>query len=124
MTINKVMTTESNLNARTGKPKISSRGGARANAGRPKGSTDKVTIAGLLAAIENATGLPYVDLLAADFTQARSNDQHLAQKYHNLILNKVSATLASVEVNETVDAVAARQQAFADALAALTRVNK
>ena len=112
-----------NINPRTGKPKISSRGGARPNSGRPKGSTDKVTIAGLLTAIENANGLPYVDLLAQDFTQARNNDQHLAQKYHNLILNKVSASLTAVEVTDSQEAIDTKRAAFADALAALTGIN-
>ena len=62
-----------------------------------------------------------MELLAEDFVNARATDQHLAQKYHNLILNKVSATLASVEVTENVDAVEAKRQAFAAALVHLTQ---
>ena len=94
-------------------------GGARANAGRPKGSTDKVTIAGLLGAIEQHDGRPYVELLAEDFNNARASDSHLAQKYHNLILNKVAATLAAVEVTNTDEVVAAKQVTFEEALASL-----
>jgi hypothetical protein len=120
----KNLITPSKINPRTGKPKISSRGGARPNAGRPKGTTDKVTIAGLLASIENAAGAPYVDILAQDFTQARANDQHLAQKYHNLILNKVSASLAQVEVSSTADEVEAKRAAFAEAIAVIAGISE
>jgi hypothetical protein len=104
--------------------KSNGHGGARANAGRPRGTTDKVTIAGLLGAIETATGQTYVELLAEDFTTARNMDRGLAQKYHNLILNKVAATLTAVEVTDSEDAVEAKRVAFRDALAALTQVGK
>ena len=40
-------------------------------------------------------------------------------KYHNLILNKVMATLNHVEVTDTSEAVAAKQAAFTEALRAL-----
>ena len=103
--------------------KKSGRGGARAGAGRPKGSVDKVTIAGLLDAIDVTSGQNYVDLLAQDFVHARANDRHLAAKYHNLILNKVAATLNTVEVQDTSDAVEAKAEAFAEALVALTQAN-
>ena len=106
------------------KKKISSRGGARKGAGRPKGSTDKVTIAGLLDAIDATAGESYVELLAQDFVHARNNDKHLAAKYHNLILNKVAATLNTVEVVDSEDAVNAKAEAFKEALVALTTVNR
>jgi hypothetical protein len=121
VTINNYMAT-TNINPNTGKPKVSSRGGARAGAGRPKGSTDRVTVAGLLEAIDVSAGRPYMDLLAEDFVHARQNDRHLAQKYHNLILNKVSATLTAVEVTDSQEAIDTKRAAFADALAALTGI--
>ena len=108
--------TKTELNEKTGRPKVSRRGGARAGAGRPRGSTDKITIAGLLEAVDTTAGRPYVQVLAEDFVRARGTDPHLAQKYHNLILNKVAATLAVVEVTETDDAVARKAEAFAEAL--------
>ena len=111
--------TKPKLNDKTGRPRVSTRGGARAGAGRPKGSTDKITIAGLLEAVDTTAGRPYVEVLAEDFVRARDSDPHLAQKYHNLILNKVAATLAVVEVAETDDAVARKAEAFADALRVL-----
>ena len=110
------------INPKTGRPRVAGRGGARAGAGRPRGSNDRVTVAGLLAAIDNSAGRPYMDLLAEDFVHARANDRHLAQKYHNLILNKVSASLTAVEVTDSQETLDTKRAAFADALAALTGI--
>jgi len=98
-------------------------GGARPGAGRPKGSTNAVTVQGLLGAIDLAAGRPYIELLAEDFTHARENDRALAQKYHHLIMSKVAATLAAVEVTDSEDVMEAKQQAFAEALTALAQVS-
>lgn len=106
------------------KKKINSHGGARAGAGRPKGSVDKVSINSLLSAIDQSSGQPYVELLAEDFVHARANDRHLAQKYHHLILSKVAATLSAVETTESEDAVEAKKAAFTEALQALAQVNR
>ena len=92
------------------------RGGRRANAGRPKGTTDRVTIAGLLGAIEDTNGQTYLEILAQDFAAARTHDKNLTQKYHHLILNKVAATLTNVEVTESEDQVTAKALAFKEAL--------
>ena len=100
------------------------RGGARANAGRPKGTTDRVTIAGLLGAIEDTNGASYLEILAQDFAIARTHDRNLTQKYHHLILNKVAATLTNVEVTETEDAVTAKALAFQEALARLQALHE
>jgi len=102
--------------------KTNGHGGARPNSGRKKGQTDRFTIAGLLDAVVVAGGKTYVEALAEDFVHARENDPHLAQKYHNLILNKVAATLTSVEVTDSEDQVEAKRRAFAEALAAMTGV--
>jgi len=99
--------------------KKSTRGGARPNAGRPKGTTDRVTIAGLLAAIEDTTGKEYVDILAEDFARARATDRNLTAKYHHLLSSKLMNSLQTVEVVESADAVDAKQAAFQEALAKL-----
>lgn len=104
------------------KVKISSRGGARKGAGRPKGSLDKVTIAGLLNEIELQAGRTYQTMLAEDFIESRSGDRGLAAKYHNLILNKVMATMSSVEVINSQDEVDAKTAAFTAALAKITEI--
>lgn len=132
--LNNIMSTVNNsipananarLNAKTGKPKVSSRGGARANAGRPKGSADKFSVTALLDAVTAKTGQNYVDLLIDDFNTARANqDGHLVNKYHNLILNKLAASLTAVEVTDSQDALAQRQAAFAAAIAKIAAATK
>lgn len=108
------------LNAKTGKPKISSRGGARPGAGRKKGSRDNVTIKHLLEVLDQRSGgRSYEELLVEDFLQARQTDTGLAMKYHHLIGNKLLATLNTVEVVDTESAVAQRAAAFAAALATI-----
>ena len=103
------------------KQKISSRGGARKGAGRPKGTGNKLTTAGLLDQIHAHSNEEYEELLVKDFLQARANnDTQLVIKYHNLILNKVMATKSHVEVENTGSAVEAKQLAFAEALSKLT----
>ena len=106
------------------KKKTNGHGGARAGAGRPKGSTNSVSVQGLLESIDLTAGRPYIELLAEDFVHARANDRHLAQKYHHLILSKVAATLTAVETTESEDAVEAKKAAFTEALQALVQVNR
>jgi len=113
------------LNKKTGQP-LKAKGGARKGAGRPKGSTEQVTIGGLLAALqEQSNGKNYEDILVEDFLKARTaGDTQLTVKYHNLILNKVMNSLAKIEVTEPQDAIEAKQLAFAEALAKLTGIKK
>lgn len=102
------------------------RGGAKPGAGRPKGSTEQVTIGGLLATLKKqANGKNYEDLLVEDFLKARTNgDSQLTVKYHNLILNKVMNTIAKIEVTDSQDQIEAKKLAFAEALAKLTQLPK
>ena len=116
------MTTE--LNQKKSKAKVSSRGGARKGAGRPKGTRNKVTVQDLLEAIETQSGNGYEELLVRDFLAARAgNDNHLVHKYHNLISGKILSTLATVEVTDSDDAVQAKQAAFAEAIAQIVAIN-
>ena len=102
------------------------RGGAKPGAGRPKGSTEQVTIGGLLATLKaQANGKNYEELLIEDFLKARNNnDSQLTVKYHNLILNKVMNTIAKIEVTDSQDQIEAKKLAFAEALAKLTQLPK
>jgi hypothetical protein len=115
--------TESDSKTKRYKTKAPTRGGAREGAGRPKGTSHKVTVQGLLQTLAAKTrGKNYEDLLIDDFLAARqANDTNLMLKYHNLLSNKVLATLNSVEVTDTEDTVAAKQAAFAAALATLQK---
>ena len=105
-------------------PKKETRGGPRPGSGRPKGSKDAVTVRGLLEALElqNPTQ-SYEEILVEDFNRARQgSDTALVLKYHNLILNKIMSTKLSVDINESEDSLAAKREAFADALADLTGI--
>ena len=105
--------------------KKSNRGGARANAGRPKGSTERVTIDLILTSLEQHTGQTYAEVLAQDFHAARViQDRGTVIKYHNLILNKVAPSLQAIEVTETEDGVAAKALAFQEALAKLVSLDQ
>ena len=120
MTNKKIVPTKADPNPKG----VNAKGGYRPNAGRPKGSKDNVTIKHLLENIYKQTsGKDYEELLIEDFLQARAqDDKQTVIKYHNLILSKVMNTLTKIEVNEPADAIAAKQLAFAEALAKLTGV--
>ena len=127
--LNNHMTTEliQNLpdDQHTDKVKISSRGGARAGAGRPRGSRDRVTVQSLLETLTVKTGgLTYEELLIDDFLNARlSDDKVMIHKYHTLISNKLISTLATIEVSDSDDTLQRRQAAFAEAIAQITGIN-
>ena len=100
-------------------------GGARAGAGRPKGSGNKVRIEDLLDEIENATGVTYAEQLASNYASAiNREDWTKVGEYDRAFLNKIVADKTEIEVVESEDAVLAKQQAFAEALTALVAVNK
>lgn len=113
------------VNKKTGQP-ITKQGGARPGSGRPKGSTDKLTIEGLLQSVKDKSkGRGYEELLVEDFLQSRDRgDSHLTIKYHNLILNKVMGTLNKIEVTDSQDQLEMKQQAFAEALSKITGIKK
>lgn len=99
----------------------SKRGGARPGAGRPKGTTHRVTVQGLIDQVAaKSGGQDYTELLVEDFLRARiENDKMLTLKYHNLISAKVLADRIDIEVNEDEDTVTAKRAAFAAAIAAV-----
>ena len=100
-------------------------GGARPGAGRPKGTSNKISVVGLLDEIERQSGgQTYHEILVEDFLRARvQDDRNLAQKYHHLISNKVLADRIDIEVNEDEDTVTAKRAAFAAALAAIAGID-
>lgn len=107
--------------------KAPGRGGARKGAGRPKGTTDQITIEGLLQAVKDKStnGQSYQEILVDDFLKARNmGDTQLTIKYHNLILNKVMSSVAKIEVTDSQEQIEAKQLAFSEALAKLTGLHK
>jgi len=96
------------------------RGGVRPGAGRPKGSTNLITAATLLKAIEDRSGKPFEEHLADGYTNTILNDdKKMRIEYERMILGKVVAEKMAVEVSESEDAIEAKQQAFFEALETL-----
>ena len=107
------------------KAKISSRGGARAGAGRPKGSSDKLTARLLLETCESVIGKPFEVSLLEGYRDAILNDDRRNRAvYEKMLLDKVSSTLVEAEVIESEDAVAAKTAAFQEALSKLVSLDQ
>jgi hypothetical protein len=99
------------------------RGGARANAGRRKGATTKITIESLMEQIELQSGKTYAELLTHNYVGAISrSDWNGVRDYDKAFMNKMIAERMAVEVNSPEDAVEAKQAAFAAALAQLAQI--
>jgi transcriptional regulator CtsR len=92
-------------------------GGARKNAGRPKGSGSKLTIDKLLQSIDTKLGQPLEDQIADNYVRALT-DPKLAHSYEQMFLNKVMADRQQIEIDETTS-VESRQAAFLKAIESL-----
>ena len=91
-------------------------GGARAGAGRPKGSPNKITGSTLLAEIEKRD-VPFAQGLAEDYIRARqTDDRHLVLKYQQMIMNKVIADRVEIDVTDQNRLLEAKRDAFRAAL--------
>lgn len=100
--------------------KSPSRGGARDGAGRPQGSTHKVTAKMILERAESIVGKPLVDSLLEGYRDTiLDGDRKHRVIYEKILIDKVATTLFDVEVTESEDLITAKQQAFAQALAAI-----
>ena len=98
--------------------KAPSRGGARENAGRPAGSTHKVTAKLILERAESIVGKPLVDSLLEGYRDTIvEGDRKHRVIYEKILIDKVATTLFDVEVTESEDAITAKREAFAAALA-------
>ena len=98
-------------------------GGARAGAGRPKGSTNKITAQDLLDAAHKVNGKPFVINLMEGYQQSiDENNNKVRVMYEKMILDKVIADRQQIEVVESDEALQAKRQAFAEALANLTTI--
>ena len=112
------------LNEKTGKVKISSRGGARIGAGRPKGSTALITAATLVSAIEQKNNKPFEELLAEGYCNAiLDGDKKTRLEYERMFLGKVVSDRVSVDVTESEDMIAAKKDAFTEALTTMIGLN-
>jgi hypothetical protein len=118
------MTDKNSTNSRYS-TKAPSRGGARAGAGRPKGSTEKLTARLLLETCDQVIGKPFEVSLIEGYKQAIDlDDRRNRAVYEKMILDKVSTTLIEAEVTESEDTVTAKALAFQEALAKLVSLDQ
>ena len=93
-------------------------GGARAGAGRPKGSTDKVTARFILETAERVIGKPLIESVMEGYLETiLDGDRRHRTIYEKMLVDKVASNLFDVEVTEDQDVVQAKREAFAAAIA-------
>jgi hypothetical protein len=118
------MTTEKKTE-KSPRKKAPSRGGARPGAGRPRGSTTKVTLDDLLKNIELVTGKTYGEILAHNYAGAMSrSDWNGVRDYDKAFMNKLLADKTEVTTIDSEDAVAEKQAAFAEAIRQITGITQ
>jgi hypothetical protein len=79
--------------------KAPSRGGARIGAGRPKGSTNKITIIELMNSMENVMGMDYGARFAINYQSAIDRgDWGLVKEYDKAILPKLVADKLETDI--------------------------
>ena len=101
-----------------------SRGGARPGAGRPKGSTSKVTLEDLVGHIEHHVGRSFAEQVAISYAAAINRADHAGVRdYEKILLAKMVSDKTEVEVTESADLVTAKQTAFQEALAKLAALS-
>ena len=94
-------------------------------AGRPRGSTNKLTVETVLRSIENTCGRPFSDLLAEGYYHAITSDNNrLRFEYERMFLSKVVADKIDIDMTDSTDVIEAKQAAFAEAIAHLTQLAK
>ena len=102
------------------KAKAPTRGGARPGAGRPKGSSNKITMDGLLTSLGQHLGRDYAEQIAVNYVAAvQREDWSGVRDYDRVLLGKVVADKTEVATVDSQDQIAARTQAFQAALTAL-----
>ena len=100
-------------------------GGAREGAGRPRGTTNRVTAKELLEAAQLITGQPFVVSLMEGYRDSLVlEDNRTRLTYEKMILDKVATTLVEAEVTDSQENIDAKQAAFTAALATLTGVKQ
>jgi hypothetical protein len=84
---------------RTYKKKASTRGGVRSGSGRPKGSTNKITLESLVQSIDNAVGMSFEERLAMNYKDAIDrSDWQSVKDYDKAFLSKIVADKQEVDM--------------------------
>ena len=108
------------LSSQRYKQKAPTRGGARSGAGRPRGSTNKITMDGLLTSLGQHLGRDYAEQIAVNYVAAvQREDWSGVRDYDRVLLGKVVADKTEVTQVDSEDQIAARTAAFQAALTAL-----
>ena len=105
------------------KSKAPTRGGARPGAGRPRGSTNKITMEGILTSLDQYLGVSYAEQIAINYASALNrSDWAGVRDYDRVLLGKVVADKTEVTTVEGEAAIQQRQAVFAEALQALAAI--
>ena len=113
-------------NTQTGryKKKAPSRGGARPGAGRPKGSGNRLSAKDILDTAETMLGKSLiVSIMEGYMDTINSGDTRERVVYEKFLLDKTASNVIEAEVTNMTDSLEAKQAAFAEALAKLTKSN-
>jgi hypothetical protein len=93
-------------------------GGYRPGAGRPKGSTNKISAREILETAEQMLGKPLiVSILEGYQDTITDGDRRHRVVYEKMLVDKVATQLLDVEVTDSEDAVEAKRRAFVEAMA-------
>ena len=104
------------------KIKAPSRGGARPGAGRPKGSSNKITMDNILQNLDQQLGRSYAEQIAMNYMSAiQRGDYAGIRDYDRVLLGKVIADRQHIETVESEDTTIQKAEAFADALRNLSQ---
>ena len=113
------------LNMNQGIKSSNGHGGARAGAGRPKGSSNKIQIEELIDSLEKHIGMPYVDRFALNYIDAVGReDWTKVENYDRALLNKMVADRQDITMETIGDAAGDKESAFISAMNALININK
>jgi hypothetical protein len=115
------VTSQKNSSEPRYKNKSPTRGGARAGAGRKKGSSPRYTLEDLMLQVEHHTGRTFAEQVAINYANAIGRDDHAGVRdYDKILLGKMVADRQEVVTVESEDAVEIKKAAFAEAIAAIT----
>jgi hypothetical protein len=98
-------------------------GGVRPGAGRPKGSTNKISGKQMLDEAHRVVGKPFITSLMEGYRDTiLEGDRKHRVVYERLIVDKVASNLFDVEVTDSEDTIVAKQRAFAEAIAQIAGI--
>jgi len=121
--VNKIMELEKQSDPKI-TPEKGKNGGARPGAGRPKGSTHKITAKDILATAQQIVGKPLVVSIMEGYRDTIiEGDRKGRQIYEKMLLDKSAATMLDVEVEDVGDLVSAKALAFSEAIKQLSQIN-